>query len=57
MISVEFELSPVRCMVSQATNAVCGGDFTVWLSSVEGSSILYGLQIFLICIPFLVLKS
>lgn len=28
-------------MVSEATNVVCGADFTVWLSSVEGSSILY----------------
>ncbi|XP_043714035.1 protein RCC2 homolog [Telopea speciosissima] len=36
----EFELSPVRCLVSDVTNAVCGADFTVWLSSVEGSSIL-----------------
>ncbi|XP_042495215.1 protein RCC2 homolog isoform X1 [Macadamia integrifolia] len=39
-IKNEFELSPVRCLVSDVTNAVCGGDFTVWLSSVEGSSIL-----------------
>ncbi|XP_078445975.1 regulator of chromosome condensation (RCC1) family protein [Wolffia australiana] len=36
----EIELSPVPCLVSQVTNAVCGGDFTVWLSSVAGSSIL-----------------
>ncbi|KAJ8647933.1 hypothetical protein MRB53_000956 [Persea americana] len=36
----ELERSPVRCLVSQVTNAVCGGDFTVWLSSLEGSSIL-----------------
>ncbi|KAJ4966608.1 hypothetical protein NE237_018457 [Protea cynaroides] len=36
----EFELSPVRCQVTDITNAVCGADFTVWLSSVEGSSIL-----------------
>lgn len=36
----EFELSPVHCQVSQATKVVCGADFTVWLSSVEGSSIL-----------------
>ncbi|OVA12616.1 Regulator of chromosome condensation [Macleaya cordata] len=36
----EFELSPVSCQVPEATNAVCGADFTVWLSSVEGSSIL-----------------
>ncbi|CAO2036897.1 unnamed protein product, partial [Urochloa humidicola] len=28
------------CIVAEATNAVCGADFTVWLSSVEGSSIL-----------------
>ncbi|KAJ0964175.1 hypothetical protein J5N97_029297 [Dioscorea zingiberensis] len=36
----EIESSPVPCQVSQVTNAVCGADFTVWLSSVEGSSIL-----------------
>ncbi|KAK9129577.1 hypothetical protein Sjap_010064 [Stephania japonica] len=36
----EFELSPVRCQVSGVTTAVCGADFTVWLSPVEGSSIL-----------------
>ncbi|KAM0945504.1 putative regulator of chromosome condensation 1/beta-lactamase-inhibitor protein II [Dioscorea sansibarensis] len=36
----EIEPSPVLCQVSQVTNAVCGADFTVWLSSVEGSSIL-----------------
>ncbi|KAM0893170.1 hypothetical protein ACQ4PT_025264 [Festuca glaucescens] len=36
----EIETSPVPCLVTDVTNAVCGGDFTVWLSSVEGSSIL-----------------
>ncbi|XP_068646701.1 uncharacterized protein [Aristolochia californica] len=36
----EVEMSPVKCLVSQAKSAVCGADFTVWLSSVEGSSIL-----------------
>uniref|UniRef100_A0ACD5UVP4 Uncharacterized protein n=1 Tax=Avena sativa TaxID=4498 RepID=A0ACD5UVP4_AVESA len=36
----EMETSPVPCLVTDVTNAVCGGDFTVWLSSVEGSSIL-----------------
>ncbi|KAK6115253.1 hypothetical protein DH2020_007522 [Rehmannia glutinosa] len=36
----EVELSPVRCHVSEVKTAVCGGDFTVWLTSVEGSSIL-----------------
>ncbi|XP_010263933.1 PREDICTED: protein RCC2 homolog isoform X1 [Nelumbo nucifera] len=39
-IKNEFEPSPVRCLVSEVTNAVCGGDFTVWLSSLQGSSIL-----------------
>ncbi|XP_044962058.1 protein RCC2-like [Hordeum vulgare subsp. vulgare] len=33
-------VSPVPCLVTEATNAVCGADFTVWLSTVEGSSIL-----------------
>ncbi|RZC88728.1 hypothetical protein C5167_031104 [Papaver somniferum] len=36
----EFQRSPVSSQVSEVTNVVCGGDFTVWLSSVEGSSIL-----------------
>ncbi|XP_051124036.1 uncharacterized protein LOC127246614 [Andrographis paniculata] len=36
----EIEPSPVRCQVSEVTTAVCGGDFTVWLTSAEGSSIL-----------------
>ncbi|OIV97600.1 hypothetical protein TanjilG_12357 [Lupinus angustifolius] len=36
----EIESSPVRCLVSEVTYTTCGGDFTVWLSSVEGSSIL-----------------
>ncbi|KAK6245512.1 hypothetical protein SCA6_008602 [Theobroma cacao] len=36
----ELELSPVRCLVSQVTNTACGADFTVWISSVEGASIL-----------------
>jgi alpha-tubulin suppressor-like RCC1 family protein len=39
-IAAEIESSPVSCIVAEATNAVCGADFTVWLSSVEGSSIL-----------------
>ncbi|KAJ3692654.1 hypothetical protein LUZ60_011749 [Juncus effusus] len=36
----EMESSPVLCLVSDATNVACGSDFTMWLSSVEGSSIL-----------------
>ncbi|KAL6844125.1 hypothetical protein ACP4OV_025798 [Aristida adscensionis] len=36
----EIEPSPVPCLVPEATSAVCGADFTVWLSPVEGSSIL-----------------
>ncbi|KAL5557918.1 hypothetical protein UlMin_034129 [Ulmus minor] len=36
----EIEASPVRCLVSGVKTTACGGDFTVWLSSVEGSSIL-----------------
>lgn len=42
---VEIESSPVRCLVSEVKNTACGADFTVWLSSVEGASILYGLWI------------
>ncbi|XP_039019958.1 protein RCC2-like [Hibiscus syriacus] len=36
----EVESSPVRCLVSQVTNVACGAEFTVWLSSAEGASIL-----------------
>ncbi|KAF5740828.1 regulator of chromosome condensation family protein [Tripterygium wilfordii] len=36
----EIESSPVRCLASEVKNTACGSDFTVWLSSVEGSSIL-----------------
>ncbi|GMH23404.1 hypothetical protein Nepgr_025247 [Nepenthes gracilis] len=36
----EVESSPVRCLVSEVKNVTCGGEFTVWLSSVPGSSIL-----------------
>ncbi|MED6118358.1 hypothetical protein PIB30_002066 [Stylosanthes scabra] len=36
----EVESSPVRCLVSEVNYTTCGGDFTVWLSSVEGASIL-----------------
>jgi hypothetical protein len=39
--AAEIESSPAPCLVAEATSAVCGADFTVWLSSVEGSSILY----------------
>ncbi|XP_061350767.1 uncharacterized protein LOC133295891 [Gastrolobium bilobum] len=36
----EIESSPVRCLVSEVIYTTCGGDFTVWLSSTEGASIL-----------------
>ncbi|XP_019156128.1 PREDICTED: protein RCC2 [Ipomoea nil] len=36
----EFEESPVRCLVSEVKTTSCGADFTVWLTSIEGSSIL-----------------
>ncbi|KMZ61811.1 Protein RCC2 [Zostera marina] len=36
----EAHLSPVSCLISQATDVACGGEFTMWLSSIEGSSIL-----------------
>ncbi|XP_072994751.1 uncharacterized protein [Typha latifolia] len=38
----EIEPYPVPCLVTEATNAVCGADFTVWLTPTEGSSILSG---------------
>lgn len=36
----EIESSPVRCQVSDVKGVACGGEFTVWLSSGQGSSIL-----------------
>ncbi|XP_010533651.1 PREDICTED: protein RCC2 homolog [Tarenaya hassleriana] len=36
----EVEPSPVQCLVSDVSNTACGADFTVWLSSTEGASIL-----------------
>ncbi|XP_074273380.1 uncharacterized protein LOC141596995 [Silene latifolia] len=36
----EVEASPVPCQVSDVTTVACGGDFTMWLSSVQGSTIL-----------------
>ncbi|CAN0872319.1 Protein RCC2 [Linum grandiflorum] len=36
----EIESSPVRCLVSDVKTTACGADFTVWLSSVEGATIL-----------------
>lgn len=45
----EFEVSPVRCQVSEVKSAVCGGEFTVWLTSVEGSSIMYGVVDLIFC--------
>ncbi|GMP81554.1 hypothetical protein CsSME_00036223 [Camellia sinensis var. sinensis] len=42
----EVESSPVHCLVSEVRTAACGADFSVWLTSVEGASILYGLLVF-----------
>lgn len=36
----EIEAFPVASLASEVTTAACGADFTIWLSSVEGSSIL-----------------
>ncbi|XP_042036401.1 protein RCC2-like [Salvia splendens] len=36
----ECEILPVRCQVTEVKSAVCGGEFTAWLTSVEGSSIM-----------------
>ena len=48
-------MSPVRCLVSEVKHTACGGDFTVWLSSIEGASILYGLWICLDSVFFILL--
>lgn len=36
----EIEPSPVRCAATEVKTVASGADFTVWLSSVEGASIL-----------------
>lgn len=36
----ETESAPVKCLVSKATHVACGAEFTVWLSSVPGATIL-----------------
>ncbi|CAI9276946.1 unnamed protein product [Lactuca saligna] len=36
----EFELSPVRCLIMDEKDVSCGADFTVWLPSIKGASIL-----------------
>ncbi|CAI0435822.1 unnamed protein product [Linum tenue] len=36
----EIESSPVRCLVSDVKTTACGADFTVWLSSAQGATIL-----------------
>ncbi|KAG0624075.1 hypothetical protein M758_3G222100 [Ceratodon purpureus] len=36
----EFEKSPVKCLVTDATHVSCGAEFTVWLTSAAGSSIV-----------------
>ncbi|KAF5943035.1 hypothetical protein HYC85_020677 [Camellia sinensis] len=39
-LGTEVESSPVHCLVSEVRTAACGADFSVWLTSVEGASIL-----------------
>eukprot|EP00250_Pteridium_aquilinum_P008105 c17674_g1_i1 orf=342-2063(+) len=36
----EIESAPVKCLVSKATHVACGAEFTVWLSSIPGATIL-----------------
>ncbi|XP_021743802.1 protein RCC2 homolog [Chenopodium quinoa] len=36
----EIESSPIRCQVSEVKAVACGGEFTAWLSSTEGATIL-----------------
>ncbi|XP_058225438.1 uncharacterized protein LOC131334446 [Rhododendron vialii] len=36
----EVESSPILCLVSEVRDVACGADFSVWLSSIEGASIL-----------------
>ncbi|KAF7138142.1 hypothetical protein RHSIM_Rhsim07G0245600 [Rhododendron simsii] len=38
--AIEVESSPIRCLVSEVRDVACGADFSVWLSSIEGASIL-----------------
>lgn len=36
----EIESSPIRCHVSDVKHTACGADFSVWLTSTEGASIM-----------------
>ncbi|MCO5595508.1 hypothetical protein L7F22_049553 [Adiantum nelumboides] len=39
-IKNEIESAPVKCLVSKATHVACGSEFSVWLSSIPGATIL-----------------
>lgn len=43
----EIESSPIRCLVSEVKSVACGGEFTAWLSSVQGASLQYVLWLML----------
>ncbi|KAH6556095.1 hypothetical protein KP509_1Z205300 [Ceratopteris richardii] len=36
----DIENTPVKCLISKAVHAACGAEFTVWLTSTPGSTIL-----------------
>ncbi|GJX72896.1 putative PIF1 DNA helicase/replication protein A1-like protein [Tanacetum coccineum] len=38
-IKNEVELSPVQCLITDVRDVACGNDFTVWLTSLKGTSI------------------
>ncbi|KAF5776520.1 putative regulator of chromosome condensation 1/beta-lactamase-inhibitor protein II [Helianthus annuus] len=48
MTLVGGQIDPVRCLVTEVTKVACGADFTVWLTSDEGASILIILKIALL---------
>jgi hypothetical protein len=36
----ESEKSPVRSLVTDATFVTCGAEFTIWLTSIEGATVM-----------------
>jgi alpha-tubulin suppressor-like RCC1 family protein len=39
-VKEESEKSPVRSLVTDATFVACGAEFTIWLTSIEGATVM-----------------
>ncbi|GJT77424.1 ribonuclease H-like domain-containing protein [Tanacetum coccineum] len=47
----KVELSPVQCLITDVRDVACGNDFTVWLTSLKGASII--LYLYVLLLPLL----